>query len=104
MPGESMQQYVYHPSDDAPDLYRVTHSIRFYNSETFSDVQVLMLGRRPLANKIARKSVAPVYTFNAHKIILSAGSTKFAAYFRSHPKVRTSRGGEAPAVTDLFGR
>jgi hypothetical protein len=40
---------------------------RFYNSDTFSDVTILMLGQQPSPSKQARKSVTPVHTFHAHK-------------------------------------
>jgi hypothetical protein len=47
-----------------------------------------MFGQRPVPSKAARKSVTPVYTFHAHKVVLSAGSRVFANYFYTHPKVR----------------
>lgn len=65
----------------------LTDCTRFYNDDTFSDVTILMLGQRPNPSKAARKSVTPIYTFNAHKIVLSAGSSVFFDYFRDHPKV-----------------
>jgi hypothetical protein len=61
--------------------------LRFYDSDTFSDVTILMIGQQPMPSKRARKSVAPLRTFHAHKIVLSAGSRVFAEYFLTHPKV-----------------
>lgn len=78
--------YMY-PCVDESDHFASTDTSRFYNNEDFSDVTILMLGARPSPCKAARKSVPPVYTFHAHKIIPSAGSRQSAEYFLTHPKV-----------------
>jgi hypothetical protein len=62
------------------------------NCDTFPDVTILILCQRPPpCTKAERKSVPLVYTFHAHKIVLSARSSVFAEYFRDHPKVCMQR-------------
>ena len=87
-PHQGLQTCVF---TDPPYMYTsncvLTIAVSFYNDATFSDVTILMLGQRPVPSKAARKSITPMYTFHAHKIVLSAGSQVFANYFYTHPKV-----------------